>query len=47
MAKSAVLKLYLHLSGGVDSGLNELDVLNDWRKYAVSGDMHGGPPLLA
>src|SRR6185295_4304987 len=38
MAKEAVTKLYLHLSGGVDSGLYELDVLNYWRKNAVSGD---------
>ena len=38
MAKAAVVKLYMHLTGGVDSGLNELDVLNYWRKSAVSGD---------
>ncbi len=38
MAKTAVVKLYLHLTGGVDSGLNELDVLNYWRKHPVSGD---------
>ena len=38
MAKEAVTKLYLYLSGGVDSGLYELDVLNYWRKNAVSGD---------
>jgi len=30
--------VYYHLSGGVDSGLNELDVLNYWRKSAVSGE---------
>jgi len=38
MTKQAVVKLYMHLTGGVDSGLNELDVLNYWRKNPVSGD---------
>jgi hypothetical protein len=38
MAKAAVVKLYLHLTGGVDSGLNELDVLNYWQRTAVAGD---------
>ena len=38
MTKSAVVKLYMHLSGGLDSGLNELDVLNYWRQNKVSGD---------
>jgi len=38
MSKSAVTKLYMHLTGGVDSGMNELDVLNYWRKHSVSGD---------
>ncbi|MGD0946892.1 MAG: hypothetical protein ABSA52_05635 [Candidatus Binatia bacterium] len=38
MSKAAVVKLYMHLTGGIDSGLNELDVLNYWRKHAVSGD---------
>jgi len=38
MAKSAVVKLYMHLTGGVDSGMNELDVLNYWRQNPVSGD---------
>jgi hypothetical protein len=38
MTRSAVVKLYMHLTGGVDSGLNELDVLNYWRKHVVSGD---------
>lgn len=38
MAKQAVTKLYLHLTGGVDTGLVELDVLNYWRKRSVSGD---------
>ena len=38
MAKKAVVKLYMHLTGGVDSGLNELDVLNYWRQNAVAND---------
>jgi hypothetical protein len=38
MAQAAVVKLYMHLTGGVDSGLNELDVLNYWRQNPVSGD---------
>jgi len=38
MSRAAVVKLYMHLTGGVDSGLIELDVLNYWRKHAVSGD---------
>lgn len=38
MAKADVVKLYMRLTGGVDSGLNELDVLNYWHKNAASGD---------
>lgn len=38
MAKPAVVKLYMHLTGGVDSGLNELDVLNYWQSNVVAGD---------
>ncbi|HYA41387.1 MAG TPA: hypothetical protein VEF34_08800 [Syntrophobacteraceae bacterium] len=38
MSKQAVLKLYFQLTGGVDSGLNELDVLNYWQSHRVSGD---------
>jgi hypothetical protein len=38
MSKQAVVKLYLHLTGGVDSGLNELDVLNYWQSNVVDGD---------
>jgi len=38
MSRQAVVKLYMHLTGGVDSGLNELDVLNYWRQNSVSGD---------
>jgi hypothetical protein len=37
MAQPAVTKLYLHLTGGIDSGLNELDVLNYWRQQSVDG----------
>lgn len=37
MSRAEVVKLYLHLTGGIDSGLNELDVLNYWRKHPVSG----------
>ncbi len=37
-AKQAVVKLYLHLTGGVDSGLHELDVLGYWRQHPFSGD---------
>lgn len=36
--QKSVIKLYFHLSGGVDSGLNELDVLNYWRKHTADGD---------
>ena len=38
MSRAAVVKLYMHLTGGVDSGLNELDVLNYWQSHRVSGD---------
>jgi hypothetical protein len=38
LAKPAVVKLYMHLTNGVDSGLNELDVLNYWQSNAVDGD---------
>lgn len=38
MGTPAVEKLYFHLSGGIDSGLNELDVLNYWRKTSIDGD---------
>lgn len=38
MSKPAVVKLYQHLTGGPDTGLNELDVLNYWRQNKVSGD---------
>jgi hypothetical protein len=38
MPRKDVVKLYWHLTGGIDSGLNELDVLNYWRQHRVSGD---------
>jgi hypothetical protein len=38
LSKQAVVKLYLHLTGGLDTGLNELDVLSYWRQHPVSGD---------
>ena len=37
-AKPNIIKLYMHLTGGVDSGLNELDVLNYWQSNPASGD---------
>src|SRR5215469_11831744 len=38
MARNAVAKLYFHLTNGVDSGLNELDVLNYWQSNRVDDD---------
>jgi len=38
MPRSSVVKTYYHLTGGVDSGLNELDVLNYWRQNQIGGD---------
>lgn len=38
MSRQAVVKLYEHLTGGPDTGLNEFDVLNYWRQNKVSGD---------
>ena len=37
-SNQVIEKLYFHLTGGVDSGLNEADVLNYWRQHAVSHD---------
>ena len=34
----AVEKLYFHLTGGVDSGLNCLDVMNYWRQNGALGE---------
>jgi hypothetical protein len=36
--RQAVVKLYEQLTGGQDTGLNELDVLKRWRKHAMFGD---------
>lgn len=38
MAANDVLKLYMRLTRGVDSGLNELDVLNYWQSNPVEND---------
>jgi len=38
MAQQAVVKLYMHLTGGVDSGLDELAVLNYWQQHKVARD---------
>lgn len=38
MAVPAVEQLYFKLTGGGDTGLQELDVLNYWRQNKVSGD---------
>jgi hypothetical protein len=38
VSRQAVVKVYTHLTGGPDTGLNELDVLNHWRQTAVGGD---------
>lgn len=35
---ASVEKRYRSLTGGPDTGLNELDVLNDWRKHPFDGD---------
>jgi hypothetical protein len=38
MREQAIVKLYYHLTGGVDSGLYGLDVMNYWRQHSVSDD---------
>ena len=38
MAAKDVIKLYLRLTKGADTGLAELNVLNYWRKHVVGGD---------
>jgi len=38
MSQPAVIKLYYHLTGGLDSGLAGLDVMNYWRQSSVAGD---------
>jgi len=35
---ATIVKLYHHLTGGPDTGLNELDVLNYWRANKVATD---------
>ena len=37
MPAQDVVKLYFQLTGGADSGLNELDVLNYWQSNPVAG----------
>ena len=37
-----VEKLYFHLTGGPDTGLNELDVLNYWRQNSALGGKDAG-----
>jgi len=38
MTRQAVVKLYLHLTGGEDTGLDEMTVLKYWQKIAVDGE---------
>jgi hypothetical protein len=38
VSQKVVEKTYYHLTGGVDSGCNELDVLNYWRQKSVSNE---------
>lgn len=38
MPTQNVVKLYFHLTGGVDSGLAALDMMNYWRHHSVYGD---------
>ena len=38
MTTKAVLKVYYHLTGGPDTGLVMLDVLNYWRQKKIGGD---------
>jgi len=38
MSKQAVEKVYFQLTGGVDSGLDELVVLNYWQSHKVGSD---------
>jgi len=38
MTPAAVEKVYFHLTGGIDSGLEELTVLNYWQSNAVDGE---------
>src|SRR5882672_7206796 len=36
-SQKSVVKLYFHLTGGSDTGLNELNVLNYWQSKPVDG----------
>jgi hypothetical protein len=38
LATKSVVKLYFKLTGGVDSGLNPLDVMNYWRKHSAASE---------
>ncbi|HYL82904.1 MAG TPA: hypothetical protein VE263_01615 [Candidatus Angelobacter sp.] len=38
LGKAAILKVYYHLTGGPDTGLNELDVLNYWQSNKVGNE---------
>lgn len=38
MGVDDVLKVYRHLTGGLDSGLPELDVLNYWRSVGIASE---------
>ena len=38
MAQADVTKLYFKLTGGADSGMNELDVLNYWQSHLADGE---------
>lgn len=38
MAQAAATKLYFHLTGGADSGLNGLDFLNYWQSNMAAGE---------
>jgi hypothetical protein len=38
MGKAIILKVYYHLTGGPDTGLNELDVLNYWQSNKVAAE---------
>jgi hypothetical protein len=37
LGEKSVVKIYMHLTGGIDSGLNELDVLNHWQSQSTGG----------
>jgi hypothetical protein len=37
-AEKGVLKFYMHQTGGVDSGCNELDLLNYWQSTGADGE---------